>query len=87
MNQNKNYIVLVALTYALLATNRSPLESGTFVTDPTKRPLSTVDFRPSSGSNRLGVWNVVSDTLHLNLGAPGGSRPTTLEGATIYTTR
>lgn len=74
-------------TYALLAANRSTLESGTFVLDPTKKPLSTVDFRPSSGSPRLGVWNLVSDTLHLNLGAPGASRPAALDGASVYTTR
>lgn len=74
-------------TYALLAADRSTLESGAFVLDPTKKPMSTVDFRPSSGSPRLGVWNVVGSTLYLNLGATGANRPATLDGATVYTTQ
>jgi hypothetical protein len=74
-------------TYALLAADSSTLESGTFVVDPAKKPLSTVEFRPTSGLPRLGVWDLVTDTLYLNLGAPGGSRPATLDGAAVYSTR
>jgi hypothetical protein len=74
-------------TYSLLAADRSTLESGTFTLDATKRPLSTVDLRPSTGSSRLGVWNLVSNTLYLNLGVAGGSRPSTLDGAAVYATQ
>ncbi|HLG59343.1 MAG TPA: M23 family metallopeptidase [Vicinamibacterales bacterium] len=73
--------------YELLATDRSTIEAGTFVLDPAKRPLSTVDFRPATGAARLGVWEVVSETLQLSLGAPGGPRPASLAGAATYTTR
>lgn len=72
--------------YSLLAADRSTIEAGTFAVDPVKKP-STVDFRPSSGGTRLGLWDVVSDTLQLNLGAPGAARPSTLLGAATYTTR
>lgn len=72
--------------YSLLAADRSTIEAGTFVADPVKKP-STVDFRPSSGGTRLGLWDVVGDTLQLNLGAPGASRPPSLAGAATYTTR
>ncbi|HKY21684.1 MAG TPA: M23 family metallopeptidase [Vicinamibacterales bacterium] len=74
-------------TYALLALDRSPIESGTFVSDPVKKPLATVDFRPSSSAARLGVWNIVSNTLQLNLAAPGAARPSSLDGAASYSTK
>lgn len=73
-------------TYSLLSTTRSVIESGVFVLEP-KKPLSTVDFRPSTGGTRLGVWDVVSDTLQVSLAEPGGTRPSSLSGAAIFTTR
>ena len=74
-------------TYSLLNADRSTVESGGFVADPVKKPLPTVDFRSSSGGIRLGVWEVVSDTLQLNLGAVGVARPSSLAGGATYTTR
>lgn len=74
-------------TYSLLAADRSTIESGIFVVDPVRKPLATVDFRPSSGAVRLGVWDVMNETLQLNLGAPGTPRPASLAGAAVYTTR
>jgi hypothetical protein len=74
-------------TYSLLAADRSSIESGTFVVDPVKKPLSTGDFRPSSGGTRFGVWDLVGDTLQLNLSTLGTARPATLFGAATYTTR
>jgi murein DD-endopeptidase MepM/ murein hydrolase activator NlpD len=74
------------MTYALQNADRSPIESGAFSIDPAKKPLSTVTLTPSSGSPRLGVWNIVSDTLQVNLGAPGAARPSSLGGAAVYAT-
>ena len=74
-------------TYALLALDRSTIESGILVADAAKKPLATVDFFPSSGAARLGVWEVLSDVLQLSLGEPGAARPSSLAGAAIYTTR
>ena len=71
-------------TYSLLTADRSTIESGIFVVDPSKKPLSTVDFRPSSGGTRFGVWDVVSDTLQLSLSVPGAPRPSSLSGAATY---
>ena len=68
-------------------TDRTALETGTFSVDANKKPLATVDLVPSSGASRLGVWNILSDTLQVGLGAPGAARPSTLSGASIYTTR
>ena len=75
------------MTYALKNADGSSIESGTFSVDAVKKPLSLVDFTPSSGSPRLGVWDIVSDTLQLGLGAPGATRPSSLSGAAVYTTR
>jgi hypothetical protein len=72
--------------YSFLAADRSPIESGTLITDAIKEP-PIVDFRPSAGAARLGLWDIVSETLQLNLGAPGSARPTSLAGASTYTTR
>lgn len=74
-------------TYSLQASDRSIIESGVFVVDPGAKPLARVEFRPSSGSPRLGVWDIVGDTMQLNLAAAGGARPTTLVGGSMYTTR
>lgn len=73
-------------TYAWLAADRSAIEAGTFVVDAVRKP-PTVEFRPSSGGTRLGLWDVVGDTLQLSLGAPGAPRPSSLAGAATYTTR
>lgn len=72
--------------YSLRAADGAVLETGTFVADPTAKPLATVDFRPASGSPRLGVWDIVSRTLRLRLASPGAARPASLDGGSTYTT-
>ncbi len=74
-------------TYSLLASDRSTIESGIFVADAVIKPLATVDFRPSSGGTRLGVWDVLGGTMQLNLAATGAPRPSSLAGAVTYITR
>jgi len=72
--------------YTFRAADRSTIESGSFVVDAAKKPLPTVDFRPTSGASRLGVWDILNESLQLNLGPSGGARPSSLAGASTYTT-
>ena len=74
-------------TYSMLNADRSVIESGAFSVDASKKPLATVTFTPASASTRLGVWDILSDTMQLSLGAPGAARPSSLSGAAVYTTR
>lgn len=62
------------------------LESGSVVIGWSARP-TTADFGPSSGSARLAIYDIVSDTMRLALGAPGGTRPASFDAAAIYVTR
>lgn len=51
-----------------------------------ERPLPSVDFTSSSGSSRLGRYDIVEDTLQLALGPIGGSRPASLAVQATYST-
>jgi hypothetical protein len=75
--------------YTFRAGDGSAVETGLFQIATTARPLTTIDMRPSSGGVRLGVYDIVSDSAQLNLGAPGAPRPASLTGAgaSTYTTR
>jgi hypothetical protein len=72
--------------YTFRGADGSHTESGTLRVDGNVRPLPTIDLRPSSGATRLGVYDIVSGRMELNLGAAGGSRPSSLNGAAVYTT-
>jgi peptidase M23-like protein len=61
-------------------------ESGTVVVGWNLRPM-TLDFRSSSGSSRLAIYDIVSETMRLALGGPGAPRPASLDAASVYTTR
>lgn len=71
--------------YSLLNADGSTIENGTVTIGWDARP-TTADFRPSSGPARLAVYDIVSETMRLGMGAPGASRPT-LGAASTYTTR
>jgi hypothetical protein len=62
------------------------VESGSLMIGWSVRP-TTADFRASSGSTRLAVYDIVSDTMRLTLGGPGALRPASLDGASVYATR
>ena len=62
------------------------VETGSLIVGWSARP-TTADFRPSSGSTRLAVYDIVSDTMRLALGAPGATRPASLDAASVYVTR
>ncbi len=49
------------------------------------RPVPSVDFISSSGSNRLGLYDIVEDTLQLALGSTGVNRPTSFAIQATYT--
>ena len=61
-------------------------ETGSLIVGWSVRP-TTADFRPSSGSQRLAIYDIVSETMRLALGGRGASRPTSLDGAGVYVTR
>jgi hypothetical protein len=71
--------------YTMRGGDGSIVESGVWRIDATTRP-QRVDVRPSSGAARLGVYDIVSGTMELNLGTPGGSRPSTASGGSTYAT-
>jgi hypothetical protein len=62
------------------------VETGSMIVGWSARP-TTADFRPSSGPQRLAVYDIVSDTMRLALGAPGAVRPASLDSASVYVTR
>jgi hypothetical protein len=61
------------------------VETGILRVDATAKPLARVDLRPTAGTPRLGVYDIVSGTLEITLGASGGTRPETLSAPTVYT--
>jgi hypothetical protein len=61
----------------------SVAEAGTLTVSATTKPLATIDARAEAGATRLGVYDIVSGTLQIDLGT---SRPSSLGGATTYTT-
>jgi hypothetical protein len=71
--------------YTMRSADGAIMESGVWRVDSTARP-QRVDVRPSSGAARLGVYDIVSDTMELNLGSPGGSRPSSVSGGSSFTT-
>jgi len=73
------------VTY-VMSSGDGQVESGTVVVGWSTRP-TTADFRPSSGSSRLAIYDIVSDTMRLALGGPGAPRPPSLDGAAVYVTR
>ena len=70
----------------VMTNNGVAAESGSVTIGWSGRP-TTADFQSSSGSTRLAIYDVVSDTMRLALGGPGVPRPASLDGASIYTTR
>ena len=60
-------------------------ENGTVVVGWNLRPM-TLDFRSSSGSSRLAIYDIVSETMRLSLAGPSAPRPASLDGASTYVT-
>lgn len=77
--RNPNY------EYAVLAESGTAIETGTVTLGLTARPLPAIDLVSPTG-RRLGVYDIVSDTMRLSLANAGGNRPTNLGAASTYRT-
>jgi hypothetical protein len=73
--------------YTLIGPDGSTTETGTLVVNYFARPQTTAEFRPSRGATRRAVYDIVSETLRLAIGAAGGPPPASLADASTYTTR
>lgn len=74
-------------TYRLLDAGGNVTDTGTATITPWARPLTTIDLTPSNGgAPRLGLYDVVSASMRLVLSAPGGARPGSFAGTSVYTT-
>lgn len=72
--------------YAMADARGTTIERGTLTIDIASTP-PWVDLRPvGGGPQRRGVYDIVSGTMRLALGAPGGARPGTLDLASAYVT-
>lgn len=72
--------------YTLSSADGATLETGTLSVGWSARP-TTVDFRPSGGRARLGLYDIVGETMRLAVAAAGSPRPATLDEGATYTTR
>jgi len=75
-----------ATEYSFIGADGATSETGAMLVAWAARP-TTVDFTSAAGVRRLGLFDIVSDTLRLVLAAPGAGRPTSLAGASVYTTQ
>lgn len=76
-----------AQDYAWLDASGAVVERGSLVIAAAS-PLSAIDLRPSGGApSRLGVYDVVGDTLRIDIAGPGAPRPSDLTRASLYRTR
>ena len=75
-----------ATQYSFVDGSGTTIETGSMSVGWSARP-TTVDFTSSTGSRRLGLYDIVSETMRLSLGAPGAGRPSSLAGASTYSTQ
>lgn len=71
--------------YAILTEGGTAIESGTVTVTLATRPFPVIDLLSGVG-RRLGVYDIVSDTMRLSLANAGGDRPNTLSSASSYRT-
>lgn len=77
--RNPNY------DYAILAESGTATETGTVTLGLTARPFPSIDLVSATG-RRVGVYDIVSDTMRLSIANAGGNRPTDLGAASTYRT-
>ena len=78
--------VVERAVFPLVDAGGATLETGAMSVGWAARP-TTVDFTSSTGLRRLGLYDIVSETMRLSVGAPGGSRPASLSAPSIYITQ
>lgn len=71
--------------YAILAESGVAIETGTVTLALTARPFPSIDFVSGAG-RRLGIYDIVSDTMRLSIANADESRPTDLSAASTYRT-
>jgi len=71
--------------YAILTEAGTAIESGTVTLALTARPFPSIDLVSGTG-RRLGMYDIVSDTMRLSMANAGESRPTDLGAASTYRT-
>lgn len=76
-----------AHTYVMYDDAGSVTERGSIAVFTPTGSLSSIDVQPDSGARRLGVIDIVSETMRLDLAAPGASRPRDLSAAAVYRTQ
>jgi len=74
-----------ATEYSFVDASGVTMETGSMTVGWANRP-TTVDFTSSTGLRRLGLYDIVSETMRLSLGPAGGGRPTSLGTASVYAT-
>lgn len=74
-------------TYVMYDDAGSVTERGSIAVFTPAGSLSSIDVQPDSGARRLGVIDIVSGTMRLDLAAPGASRPRDLSAAAVYRTQ
>jgi hypothetical protein len=75
-----------ATQYSFVDGSGATLETGSMSVGWSARP-TTVDFTSSTGTRRLGLYDIVSETMRLSLGAAGAARPASFSGASTYSTQ
>jgi hypothetical protein len=75
-----------AFEYSFLSADGMTLESGRMKIGWNVRPVPPVDFNSSNGSSRLGIYDIVENTLQLVLAPAGVTRPSSFAGEATYTT-
>ena len=75
-----------SVEYALRSADGVAMETGTVRVGWDTRPASA-DFLASTGGSRLAIYDIISETMTLALGAPGTARPASLAGAASYGTK
>jgi hypothetical protein len=75
-----------ATEYSFTDASGATTDTGAMAVGWSNRP-TTVDFTSSTGVRRLGLFDIVSDTMRLALGAPGAGRPASFTGASVYSTQ
>jgi hypothetical protein len=73
-------------SYRLLDSTGRVIETGTARSNPAARPFPAIDLVPSSGGTRLGLYDIVNNTMRLAIGAAGASRPGGFTNETTYRT-
>ncbi len=73
--------------YNLYDSGGNVIESGSIQLNPRGTPHTTIDFTPSSGSKRLGVYDILNESLKIDWALSPLSRPINLSNAATYKTQ